>query len=294
MSAPKETQFEDEARTRSFHEVVWRELKKNRGAMLGLSLIVFFVFLAAVGPYVAPYDPLEMNQARRLEPPSREHWFGTDEHGRDILSRLIHGARISTTVGFIAVVIAGTCGVALGLAAGFWPRADAVIMRIIDLWMAFPFLLLAIGIVSILGPGLANTMIAVGVGGIPGYCRVTRGSVLSVREKEFVEAGRALGLDELRLLLRHVLPNVLAPIIVLSTLTLGGSILGASALSFLGLGAQPPTPEWGFMLNNARGFLHEAWWYPLFPGLTIMLMVLGFNLLGDGLRDALDPKLQKD
>ncbi len=255
--------------------------------------MVAFVLIGILAPVLAPYDPLEMHQDRRLEPPSRQYLLGTDEHGRDILSRIIYGARISTMIGLVAVVIAGTFGVALGLISGFWPRADAVIMRIIDLWMAFPFLLLAIAIVALLGPGLTNTMIAVGIGGIPGYTRVTRGSVLGIREIEYIEAARAIGLQDVSILLRHVLPNVLAPIIVLSTLTLGNSILGASALSFLGLGAQPPTPEWGFMLYTARGFIHNAWWYSIWPGFTIMLMVLGFNMLGDGLRDALDPRLQE-
>jgi len=261
---------------------------------LGLIMILFFVTVGLLAPWLAPIDPLEMDQTSRLRPPNARHWMGTDEHGRDILSRLMYGARISTSVGLIAVVISGTCGVALGLAAGFWPRIDAVVMRLVDLWMAFPFLLLAIGIVSILGPGLRNTMIAVGLSGIPGYCRVTRSSVLSIREKEFVESARAVGASDATLLLRHVLPNVLAPIIVLSSLTLGSSILGSAALSFLGLGAQPPTPEWGFMLNNARSYIHTAWWYSLFPGLMIMLMVLGFNLFGDGLRDALDPRLKRE
>lgn len=192
----------------------------------------------------------------------------------------------------VAVLIAGTGGVSLGLISGYWKRADAIIMRFIDLLMAFPFLLLAIGIVSILGPSLTNTMIAVGIGGIAGYTRVTRAAVLKVREAEFVEAAHALGFSNTRIIVRHILPNVAAPIIVMMTLTLGSSILGAAALSFLGLGAQPPQPEWGYMLNSARGFIMRAWWYSVFPGLAIMLMVLGFNMLGDGLRDALDPRLK--
>jgi len=280
------------AKSKAYAAIVWHEFKKNKGALIGLGLVIFFISIGLLAPYISPHDPLLMNQANRLQPPSITHWLGTDEHGRDLMSRIIHGARISTTVGVVAVLIAGVGGVTLGLTAGYWKSADAIIMTMIDLLMAFPFLLLAIGIVSILGPSLTNTMIAVGIGGIAGYCRVTRAEVLRVRELEFVEAAHALGYSNARIILNHILPNVLAPIIVMVTLTLGSSILGAAALSFLGLGAQPPQPEWGFMLNSARSFVMRAWWYSVFPGLAIMLMVLGFNMLGDGLRDALDPRLK--
>jgi len=277
---------------RTFASTAWREFKKNKGAILGLSIIIFFIALSIFAPFIAPYDPLEMHHDMRLQPPSRQFLFGTDEHGRDILSRLISGSRISISIGLVAVLIAGVGGISLGLISGYYPKADNVIMRFIDVLMSFPFLLLAIGIVSILGPSLTNTMIAVGLGNIPGYTRVTRSAVLKVREEEFIEAARALGFSDSRLIVRHILPNITAPIIVMCTLSLGSSILGASALSFLGLGAQPPKPEWGLMLYSARSYIHHAWWYSLFPGLAIMLLVLGFNMLGDGLRDALDPRTQ--
>lgn len=276
----------------NYRSIVWNEFKKNKGAIAGLFIVIFFISIGILAPLIAPHDPIDPNYANRLQPPSREYILGTDEHGRCILSRIIYGARISTNVGLVAILIAGSCGVTLGLISGYWKKADVIIMRFIDLLMAFPFLLLAIAIVAILGTGLRNTMIAVGIGGIAGYTRVTRAAVLSVRESEYIEAAHALGYSNLRIITRHILPNITAPIIVMMTLTLGSSILGAAALSFLGLGAQPPQPEWGFMLNTARSFIRTAWWYSIFPGASIMSMVLGFNLLGDGLRDALDPRLK--
>ncbi len=292
MSTNIEAGSQQQLKPKSFASTAWREFKKNKGAIVGLSLVIFFVFVAIFAPLLAPHDPENMNQEFRLQGPSRHFVFGTDEHGRDILSRIIYGSRISISVGFVAVFIAGIGGITLGLVAGYWNKADSFIMRIIDVLMSFPFLLLAIGIVSILGPSLVNTMIAVGLGSIPGYARVTRSAVLKVREEEFIEATRALGFSDRRIIMRHILPNITAPIIVMCTLSLGSSILGAAALSFLGLGAKPPEPEWGFMLFSARSYINSAWWYSLFPGLAIMLMVLGFNMLGDGLRDALDPRLQ--
>jgi peptide/nickel transport system permease protein len=229
-----------------------------------------------------------------MQPPSRAHPFGSDDVGRDILSRIIHGARISLSVGLIAVGIAGTLGVTLGLITGFYGGwLDDLILRGMDLLLAFPGILLALTIVAVLGPGLFNVMIAVGIADLPSFTRVTRGQTLSVREMDYVQGARAMGCSTARVLRRHVLPNVLPALIVLATLRVATAILTAAGLSFLGLGAQPPTPEWGAMLAMGRTFLRQAWWLTTFPGFAIMLTVMQINLLGDGLRDALDPKLRR-
>lgn len=229
-----------------------------------------------------------------MQPPSAEHWMGTDELGRDIFSRVIYGARISMQVGVIAVGIALTVGTLLGMLAGFLGGVvDTLIMRTMDVMLAFPGILLAIAIVAVLGPDLYNTMIAVGIAAIPVYARTARGSTLSVLEFDYVQAATALGASRLRVIFRYVLPNILAPLTVLATVGVATSILSAAGLSYLGLGAQPPTPEWGAMLSEARSYLRSAWWIATFPGLAIMVVVLAFNLFGDGLRDLFDPRLRK-
>ncbi|MCW5853458.1 MAG: ABC transporter permease [Anaerolineae bacterium] len=274
--------------------MVFRQLRRNRGALVGLAIIIFMVIVAFAAPLIAPYDPLEQVVADALKPPSPEHLFGTDDVGRDMLSRIIYGGQITLRVGLISVTIAGTIGTLLGIIAGFYGGwLDTLIMRLIDILLAFPGLLLALTIIAILGPGLFNVMIAVGIGGIPSYTRVARGTTLTVRERDYVMSGRVTGCSDLRIMFRYILPNVLPPLIVLATVGVAGAILTAAGLSFLGLGAQPPTPEWGSMLTNGRTYLRQAWWFTMFPGLAVMVTVLAINMFGDGLRDALDPKLRR-
>ncbi|HVL98909.1 MAG TPA: ABC transporter permease [Egibacteraceae bacterium] len=269
-------------------------LLRNRLAVFGFMVLALLVLAAVLGETIAPYEPNRRSAdlaADRLQAPSAAHPFGTDEFGRDVLSRVIVGARVSLQVGFIAVGISLVAGVALGLVAGFYGgRIDDVVMRSMDVLFAFPWILLAIAILAVLGPGIVNAMVAIGVVFTPIFARITRGSVLSVREEVYVRAARSLGANDLRLLRRHVLPNVLAPIIVQTSISLAFAILNEAALSFLGLGVQPPAPSWGRMLAEGRGFIQQAWWMALFPGLAIFFTVLAFNLVGDGLRDALDPR----
>lgn len=270
---------------------MWQQFRRNRAAVIGGSVVVLLGLVALWASRIAPYDPIEILPADRLLPPSHAHPFGTDELGRDVLSRLIFGARISMTIGLISVGVALVIGVTLGLLSGYmggW--ADNLIMRVIDILLAFPGILLAVVIAGTLGPGLRNVMIAVGIFSVPTYARVVRASTLSVKVQEYVEALRALGASDARIIVRHILPNVSAPIIVLSTLGVATAILSAAGLSFVGLGAQPPTPEWGAMLSQARPYIRHEWWLATFPGLAIMITVLAINLLGDGVRDALDPR----
>jgi peptide/nickel transport system permease protein len=269
----------------------WKQLMANRLAVVGGILLVGFLLLSALAPLIAPYDPLEQDLYHRLASPSLSHPFGTDDFGRDILSRVIVGSRISLHVGVFSVLIALVLGTAIGLSAGYWGGIlDQVLMRAMDLMLAFPSILLAIGIVAVLGPGLENAMLAIGIVAVPQYARLVRASTLSVREMDYVQAVRALGAGDLRILVFAILPNCLAPLIVQSTLGLATAILDAAGLSFLGLGAQPPLPEWGAMLSGGRELIVSAPWVLTFPGLAIFVTVLAFNLLGDGLRDALDPR----
>jgi peptide/nickel transport system permease protein len=273
---------------------VLRVFRRNRPALLGLALVSLAVLAAALAPAVAPHHPDHIDTARRLAPPlSAGHLLGTDEFGRDLASRLLHGARTSLAVGLAATALAALAGSLAGLLAGFVGRwVDQVIMRSIDTLMAFPYFLLAVAIIAALGPGLVNGMIAVAVVNIPFYGRIVRATVLSVKQMDFVEAARALGVSELRLSLTHVLRNCLAPLIVAITLNVGGMITALAGLSFLGLGVQPPTSDWGSMLSASRQYINVAPHVAALPGLAIFLTVLGFNLLGDGLRDALDPRLR--
>jgi len=273
--------------------VTRRQLRRNKGALLSLAFLVVLTVVAILAPTLAPYDPLAVAVEEQLLPPSSTHWAGTDLFGRDIFSRLLFGARVSLLVGVVAVAIASVPGLMLGLIAGYNGRwIDGFIMRVMDMMLAFPGILLALSIVALLGPCLTNAMIAVGIAGIPNYTRLVRGSVLAAKRKQFVRAARAVGCRSWRIVFRHILPNIFAPFLVLATLDLAWAILNASSLSFLGLGAQPPTPEWGGMLNEGRGYLRQAPWITAAPGLAIMLTVLSVNLLGDGLRDALDPRMR--
>jgi ABC-type dipeptide/oligopeptide/nickel transport system permease subunit len=269
----------------------WVLFTRNKGAVFGLVVLLLWIVAALLAQFVAPYDPLLTVDAAR-QPPSVDFWFGTDRLGRDVLSRVIYGARISLLLGIISVAFGSIVGTILGLIAGFFSgNTDNVIMRIMDAMLAFPGLLLALIIIATLGPSIRNVMIAVGFATIPQYARLTRGSVLSVREMPYVESARVIGGGNVRIIVRHVLPNVAAPLIVLSTLQVGNAILVGAGLSFLGLGAQPPTPEWGLMAAEGREVLGKAWWISTFPGLAILSVVMALNLLGDGLRGALDPRL---
>ncbi len=296
---------------------VFRGLKKHRLALIGAGIILVLVFIAILAPFIAPNDPIEQNLAERLSPDvltaaytiltdplkqnkfdrllqlNLEFPFGTDNLGRCVLSRLIHGAGVSLQIGVMVVGISSIIGVTLGLIAGYYGGLiDELIMRTVDILLAFPGIILALVIAGILGPSLYNVMLALAVVGWTSYARVVRGSVLSVKEKDFVEAARALGASDARVMFRHILPNVMAPVIVMATLGMAHVILAAAALSFLGLGAQPPIPEWGSMLNDGRAFMRTAPHLTIFPGLSIMVAVLAFNFMGDGLRDVLDPRLK--
>jgi peptide/nickel transport system permease protein len=276
---------------RSTSREVVRALLSSRLALFGLVVLAALVVTALLGPALAPYGPNDVDVVDRLQGPSPDHPFGTDELGRDVLSRVLVAARVSLVVGLVSVGIALVAGVALGLVAGFYGRwVDDVVMRLMDMLFAFPAILLAIAILAVLGPGATNVMIAIGVVYTPIFARITRASVLSVREEVYVRAARSLGVGDLRLLRLHVLPNVLAPIIVQTSLSLAFAILSEAALSFLGLGVQPPDPSWGRMLLEGRGFVQQAWWMGVFPGLAIFVTVLSFNVVGDALRDALDPR----
>ena len=272
-----------------------RRLRRSNSAKIGATVIVILVSIALLIPVIMPYNPrTDSDLAARLKPPSEVHPFGTDDLGRDVLRRVLHGSRVSLRIGLISVVIALLFGTTLGLVCGFVGGAtDIIAMRFVDVLLAFPATLLAIGIVAARGPGLNNAMIAIGVVQIPAYTRLARSVAISIREREYITAARCVGANRFRQLTRHVFPNSLSPIIVQSTLSIASAILEAAALGFLGLGAQPPTPEWGAMLADGYKFLTiGAWWVLLFPGIFIMLTVLGFNLFGDGLRDALDPNLR--
>ncbi|HWH32818.1 MAG TPA: ABC transporter permease [Egibacteraceae bacterium] len=268
-----------------------RVVVANRLAAAGLVVIVLLALAAIFGEFLAPYPPSDLDVTSRLQPPSGAHPFGTDELGRDVLSRVIVGARVSVQVAAIAVGISLVAGVLTGLVAGYYGgRVDTVLMRLMDVLFAFPAILLAIAILAVLGPGLTNAMIAIGVVFTPIFARITRASVLSVREEVYVRAARSLGASDARLIALHVLPNVLAPVIVQTSISLAFAILNEAALSFLGLGVQPPRPSWGRMLFEGRGFVRQAWWMAVFPGAAIFVTVLSFNVLGDALRDALDPR----
>jgi peptide/nickel transport system permease protein len=268
-----------------------KRLARRRGAMVGLALVVFFVAIALLAPWISPYDPLATSWSTVRKAPSMAHWFGTDDIGRDVLARVVWGARASLLAGLVSVGIALCVGVPIGLAAGYvggW--TDMLISRVTDAMLACPFLILAIALAAFLGPSLTNAMIAIGIAATPIFIRLTRGQVLAVKVEDYIEAARAVGNSHLRIALRHVLPNIVAPLIVQATLAIAAAVIAEASLSFLGLGQQPPAPSWGSMLNIAKNYVENAPWMAVWPGMSIFLLVLSFNLLGDGLRDALDPR----
>jgi len=283
--------FASRRKVRTRGEIIRARLFANRLAMVGGFIILFLLVIAAFGPWIAPQDPLEMTLSDQFMGPSWSHWMGTDDFGRDILSRLIHGARQSLMVGVVSVSIGAVVGMSVGLLSGYFGgKIDMISQRIIDVMLAFPDLLLALAIVAVLGPSLVNVMIAVGIGSIPVYARLIRGQVLSLKGKEYVESALASGARPWRIIFVHILPNSLSPLIVLASLGIASAILTGAALSFIGMGAQPPAPEWGSMLSSGRSYLRHEWWIATFPGLALAFTAFGFNLLGDGLRDALDPR----
>ncbi len=294
-SADPETHIvEPRATARGELANLWWRLRRSRTAVAGALIVTLFVALALLAPHIVPYNPFQGALGDRLRPPSAAHWLGTDELGRDLLSRILYGARISLQIQIVSVVLALVIGVLLGATGGYLGGAtDSVIMRCMDVLLAFPSIFLALGIIAALGTGLFNLMLAAGISSIPAFARIVRGSVLSLKEREFVEAAKALGGGSRRIMFRHLLPNCLAPVIVQSTLRMATVLLTASGLSFLGLGVQPPTPEWGAMLSNARSYLIVAPHVATIPGVAIMVVVVGFNLFGDGLRDTLDPRLRQ-
>lgn len=271
-----------------------KRLLKNKAAVVGGLVILFIIIVGVLGPFLVKTDPNAQNILNKLQPPSKEHWFGTDNFGRDIFSRIVNGTKLTLTVGFLSVFIGGTIGVILGIVAGYYGGAiDTITMRLMDILLAFPGILLALAIVSVLGGSLVNVIIAVGIFSVPAFARIVRGSTLQVKRLEYIDAVRALGASDIRIIFKHILPNILSPIIVQATMRIATAILTASGLAFLGLGAQPPDPEWGAMLSDGRTYMHNAGHMVLIPGMMIVVVVLAFNIFGDGLRDALDPKMKQ-
>ena len=272
----------------------YKKLSKNKAALAGGAIVAIFILLALLAPAIAPYEPEKMHIKDKLQGPSADYWLGTDDKGRDILSRLLFGARISLTVGIVSTIIGAAIGITLGIVSGFYGGwVDSLIMRICDVLLAFPGILLALAIVSVQGASTINDIFAVAFFAIPTFARIVRGSTLSVKKLEYIDAIRAMGARDSRIILKHILPNITSPIIVQFTLYIASAIITAAALSFLGMGTQPPTPEWGTMLSDGRSYIRQAPHITLFPGIAILLVVVGFNLFGDGLRDALDPKTKK-
>lgn len=271
----------------------YRRLAKNKGALIGGYLILFLVIVAIFGPYLTTYDPHHIDYSIKFETPSSEHWFGTDHHGRDIFTRVIHGLGITMTIGVLATLLGGFVGIILGVISGYYGgRTDTIIMRLMDILLAFPGILLALALISVLGPSRQNVIIAIALFAVPTFARIVRGSTLAVKNLEYIDAMKALGASDFRIILRHIFPNILSPIIVQGSVFIASAVLSASGLSFLGLGEQPPSPELGALLSDGRDYIWNAGHIAFFPGLVIMLIVLAFNVLGDGLRDALDPKMK--
>ena len=279
---------------RSLWVSAWKRLKRNKRAMVGLYFLIFLTVIAILAPVIAPEGYDVQNLKIAFLPPSLEHPLGTDNFGRDVLVRLMYGARISLQLGFISVSIAFVFGGAIGAIAGFYGgMVDNIIMRCMDIFQSIPPILLAIAIATTLGQGIMNAMIAIGISSIPGYTRLMRGSILSVREVEYVEAARAITAGDARIIFKHIMPNAMSPMLVHTTLGVAGAILTAAALSFIGLGAQPPIPEWGAMISGSRNYIRDYWYLVTFPGIAIMMTVVSFNLFGDGIRDVLDPRMTR-
>lgn len=294
MTTIAQWKIEHEALLKEWRDT-YRQWKRSPLSVIGTLIILGLLLVTLIAPLLAPYDPLAQElQTKRLTPPSSEHLFGTDQLGRDIFSRVIWGSRISLRIAIIVALIAGPTGLVLGIISGFFGgKIDEILMRLTDMFLAFPKLILAMAVASALGPNLNNAILAIAVASWPAYARLARGETLVIREHDFIEAVRALGANNFRILLRHVLPVCLPTVIVRVSLDMGGIILTAAGLGFIGFGAQPPTPEWGIMVSDGRSFLHEQWWVSTFPGIAILIVVLGFNLLGDGIRDILDPRQKR-
>jgi len=274
-------------------ELLWSRFRGQPLAVSGLAIIAALAVIAILAPALSPYPPDQQDILNRLAPPSSDHWMGTDDLGRDVLSRVLYGARVSLAVGFVAVGIATVVGTSVGLAAGYaGGRLDTLLMRLVDIVLCFPTFFLILMVIAFLQPSLTNVMAVIGLTAWPSLARLVRGECLTIREREFVQAARGLGLSRARILLVHILPNVLGPILVTATLGVGSAVLTESALSFLGMGVQPPTPSWGNILTSGKDYLHIAWWLSVFPGLAVLVTVLAYNLLGEGLRDILDPRLE--
>ncbi|WP_404469883.1 ABC transporter permease [Sutcliffiella horikoshii] len=272
----------------------YKKLAKNKAAMAGAFIIIFVILMGIFAPLLATHDPNTTDVMNKLKAPSAENYLGTDDVGRDIFSRLLYGARVSLGIGFVSTILGAIVGVTLGIVSGYYGRwIDSLIMRICDVLLAFPGILLALAIVSVLGASTQNVIIAVAFYAVPSFARIVRGSTLSVRKLEYIDAIKAMGAKDFRIIFKHILPNIMSPIIVQATLYIASAIITASALSFLGMGTRPPTAEWGAMLSQGRSYIAQAPHITLFPGLVILLVVIGFNLMGDGLRDALDPKAKK-
>ena len=278
-------------KTSFFAAVFWPRLKRNRLAMTGLGVVVLLFLASLLAPLIAPYNPSEINAWDVLQPPTWQHWFGTDELGRDVLTRVLFGARISLKVGFVAIGIAVLLGSAVGLLAGYYGGwVDTLLMRCVDIMLCFPAFFLILAIITFLEPSIWYIMAVIGLTGWMGVARLVRAEVLAIREADYILAARCIGCSDLRIILRHILPNALSPVLVAATLGVAGAILTESALSFLGIGVQPPTPSWGNILTSGKDYIEFAWWLSLYPGLAILITVLAYNLLGEGIRDALDPR----
>lgn len=283
---------EDGPLKRSIKEF-YRKLSKNKSALIGGYLILLLIIIAIVGPFITSMDPYELDYGVKFADPSAEHWFGADHHGRDVFTRIIHGLGLTMAIGFFSTLLGGVVGVLTGIISGYYGgRIDAVIMRLMDVLLAFPGILLALALVSILGANIQNVVIAVAISAIPTFARIVRGSTLATKNLEYIDAMKALGASDIRIIFKHIFPNILSPIIVQASIYIATAVLSASGLSFLGMGAQPPSPELGALLSDGRDYMWDAGHIALFPGLVIMLIVLAFNVLGDGIRDALDPKMK--
>jgi peptide/nickel transport system permease protein len=281
-------------KTSYFYAIFWQRFRQNRFAMAGAFVVVILFLLSFFAPLITPYDPSTIDAYHVLLPPSSVHWMGTDELGRDVFTRVVYGARISLKVGFVAVGIAISIGTLVGLLAGYYGGwVDSILMRFVDIMLCFPAFFLILAVIALLEPSIWYIMLIIGITGWMGVARLVRAEVLSVKERDFITAARSIGASNVRIIFRHILPNAAAPVLVAATLGVAGAILTESALSFLGIGVQPPTPSWGNILTSGKDYLEFAWWLSLFPGLAILVTVLAYNLLGEGIRDALDPRLQR-